>query len=1376
MKKIIFYYTLFIIASTVFAIDLKAQSEFIENKGQWNNNVRYKLNLHNGALFLEDNCITYNFTHPDEMKHSHAHHGAEGSPKPTVRNAHAYKMNFINSLENPEITVKNTSKDYNNYYIGNDQSKWASQVRKHESVSFLNVYDGIDIDFYAQNNSMKYNIILKPGAKTTDVIFEYEGVDHISIENGNLIISTSVNTVTELKPYSFQILDGDTVEISCKYVLKRNRLSFEIIDTYDKTKDLIIDPSLVFSTYSGSTSDNWGFTATYDYADNVYSGGIVFDIGYPTSTGAYQMDFAGGTPPIPGSWYYGVGCDIGIIKYNEDGTQKLYATYLGGTGGQEMPHSLVVTESNDLLIMGTTGSPDFPVSSNAFQSNFGGGTSIVYDNVIGFDDGVDIFVTKISADGSQMIGSTYVGGSSNDGLNYQLHFNHPNPITGINHVAMHGNDSLYYNYGDGARGEIMVDNKGMVYVGTNTFSNDFPAGINPGFQPTNGGQQDGIVFKLNQDLSQMLWSSYMGGTEDDAIFSLSLTEDGHVIVAGGAVSDNFPVTAGAYNTMHNGGTTDAFVAIINTNGNQLLASTFFGSNTYDNAFFVRTDRHNSIFICGQTKASGTTLIQNAAYSVPNSGQFITKFNYNLSNVVWSTVFGNGNGRPNISITAFAVDVCDRVYLSGWGREWAQNYLNAQGDYYTWSDQFGTKGLPITSDAIQTVTDGQDFYVIVLNEDASNLEYASFFGELHYATCSYSGRDHVDGGTSRFDKKGNIIQSVCASCGGCQEFPTEPNPGVWSTSNNSTNCNNAVFKIQIIENLAEANFDPIPIGCAPYQVQFNNNSQGTTFQWNFGDGSPTSNALNPNHNYSQGGEYTVSLIVGDPESCNFYDTIVRVINVIEPGQTYLPDIEICPNENTILGPSGMYPPGTTFNWVEGSDLNNYNIQNPVASPDETTDYLLIANGVCVDSAWQRVVIYQPDIDIFVSNDTLICEGDNIDLFASSTGVVNTWQWSSSPSFTNTLSNTTNLSVAPSTNTTYYVRAKETVCNTFVTEQVTVSIHQFNYYLNPEHIICPGSTTNLTLTNQNSTDQLSYIWSPAAQILSGANSNSPLVGPSSTTTFYVTITNQIGCVTNNQVLVTIDNLMFNSPSVTHNLCFGDCAGGINISATGIAPYSYDWNNGSDGNQISDLCAGIYTVTVVDNLGCTAESEIVINQPPELLANFTNVVIPECDGVGYGSATVNTNGGTPPYTYQWAFGGTQAFNHSCLIGNNVVTITDANNCKSIISVDMPSPGTLVSTLAGYSMINCYGQCNGSATVAADLGTPPYTYNWSNGEHTPEIQNLCVGSYTVTVLDVDNCVSHKYIFINQPDTLITQASITHEILCYGENGDIMLQTSGGT
>lgn len=1377
MKKSIVRISLIVFSFISIAFQSFSQYEYVQNKGQWHENVLYKVNINDGAMFLEKNCITWAFVDPDGMNYSTAHHGSETGPKSLFRAAHCYKVNFKGANPNPQIFAESPSSDYENYYIGKDPSKWASYVQKYAKVNYNSLYPAIDLVYYRAGNGLKYDFILHPGSDYTDIDMEYAGTDMLFVENGNLVVSTSVNVMRELKPYAYQVFDNDTVEVVCNYVLRKNRLSFEFPNGYDKSRILIVDPSLVFSTYTGSTGDNWGFTATWDYDDNVYSGGIVFAVGYPTTTGAYQVNFAGGTPPIAGSTYYSGGCDVGIIKYNETGNQRLFATYLGGSDGQEMPHSLVVNELNELVIMGTTGSPDFPVTAGAYQTSFAGGDSIVYDNVIGFNDGVDVFVSKLSENGTQLLGSTYVGGSGNDGLNFKRYYTYPDPVSGLHFVEMHGNDSLYYNYGDGARGEVIVDNKNMIYVGTNTFSSDFPAGINPGYQTTSGGGQDGIVFKFNADLTQMLWSSYLGGNQDDAIFSLGLSNDEDVLVAGGTVSHNFPVTAGSYSPSHNGGSTDAFVSKLNMNGNFLMASTYFGSSSYENAYFVRTDQFDNVFICGQTKAPGSELIENAVYNVPNSGQFITKFDTDLSDIVWSTRFGNGNGRPNISITAFAVDVCNRVYLSGWGREWAYSYYNSQGQYYTWDSQYGTRGLTVTPDAIQTTTDGQDFYVLVLNEDASNLEYASFFGEVHYATCGYSGHDHVDGGTSRFDKKGHIIQSVCASCGGCQQFPTAPNPGAWSNTNDATNCNNAVFKIRIIENLAEANFDPIPAGCTPYTVSFNNTSQGTTFLWNFGDGTPNSTAQNPTHTFTTGGEYTISLIVGDPLSCNFYDTIQRVITVIEPGLNYLPDIQICPGQSTIIGPQSSYPAGTGFSWTQGTNLSSYTIKNPVASPSATTDYLLIATGICIDSLWQRVIVYEPDIDIFVFSDTTICPGGTASLFANSSGTVNSWEWSSSPSFNPLLSMSQNLSVNPMVNTTYYVRARENICNTFVTGTVDVSIHNFSYNIVPTQILCPGENTNLTINNQHPTDNLTYQWQPTAQIISGATTNSPLVGPASSTTYYVTITNQMGCTTTNQVQVNIDNIIWASPQITNNLCFGYCQGTASVNATGIPPYEYIWSNGNNTFNAANLCEDSYSVTVTDGNDCTATIDVIIDAPDELLASFTGVVNPQCDGIGYGSATVSPSGGTYPYSYSWSFGGgTQSTNNQCLVGTNTVTVTDANGCELEESVYMPSPSSLNSSIASFETISCFSVCDGSISVQVSLGLPPYTYNWSNGGSGASISGLCAGPYTVTIIDSENCVNHQYLYLTQPQLLVSSILISEPILCNGELGDLNANVGGGT
>ena len=210
--------------------------------------------------------------------------------------------------------------------------------------------------------------------------------------------------------------------------MNKNTLSYKI-ENYDKTLPLIIDPALIFSTYSGSTADNWGFTSTYDAYGNLYAGSIVDGIGYPTTLGAFVDTYAAG-------W------DCTISKFSQDGSQLLFSTYYGGDQS-EMPHSMIVNQYDELVVMGTTGSYNFPTTPYAFSEMFSAGSTITYDGTVSFPFGVDIYVSRFSNDGTALLASTYVGGTNNDGLNYREIYN------ANQYIAYFGNDSLYANYGDG---------------------------------------------------------------------------------------------------------------------------------------------------------------------------------------------------------------------------------------------------------------------------------------------------------------------------------------------------------------------------------------------------------------------------------------------------------------------------------------------------------------------------------------------------------------------------------------------------------------------------------------------------------------------------------------------------------------------------------------------------------------------------------------------------------------------------------------------------------------------------------------------------------------------------------------------------------------
>lgn len=1349
---------------TVFYVFSQNGPSFIENKTQWNENVKYKVELINGAMFLEKDGFTYNFFKESDLKHSHAHNNFENDDdhNSEVIHWHAFNVKLVNAKSNCEIEPLKPNSDYVNYFIGKDRSKWAAKVKKYSEIFYKNIYENIDLNLYSHDDNLKYDFVVKAGADVNQIELLYSGVDDVKLKNGNCIINTSVNQISEMKPIAWQIIAGEKQEVKCNFKLRNNKLSFSFPDGYNKNETLIIDPTLIFSTYSSSTSDNWGFTATYDGYGNVFSGGIVYGTGYPVSFGAYQTSYEG-------LW------DVGIIKYTANGTNRIFATYIGGSGC-EMPHSLVVNEYDELHIFGTTGSADFPVSASAFDTTFNGGPNTIYDNTVRFPDGIDIYVTKLSQDGSTMLASTYVGGSANDGLNYKPYINWNST------VLMHGNDSLYFNYADGARGEIITDGKNNIYVGSCTFSNNFPV-TNGAFQQNNAGRQEGVVFKLDYNLSNLMWSSYIGGSMDDAVYSIETDNNYNVFVAGGTNSTNFPTTSNSYSPAYNGGTADGFIAHISSNGNSIASSTFFGSSAYDQAYFVRADKYDNIFITGQTKASGSTLIHNASYSTPNSGQFVAKFNNDLNNLYWSTVFGTGSGKPNISITAFTVDVCSRVYVSGWGREWSGSYPYNVGS--TWADYWasisGTKNMQTTSNAYQTTTDGQDFYIMVMSDDASTLDYATYFGEPYYGTCSYSGHDHVDGGTSRFDKKGNIYQSVCASCGGCNKFPTYPNPGVWSPNSgnaNIGNCNNAVFRFSFMGDFSVADFNSPPIGCAPYNIQFTNQSLGTNYFWNFGDGT-TSTQQNPSHTYLNSGTYDVTLIASDPSTCNLADTITKQITVMSNSVDTLANAIVCPGANQQIGISPLSNPSITYTWNPSTSLSNPNISNPIANPTQTTMYqLLISNGNCTDTLYQLVDVKQNNFVVNAPDIDTICKGQNINISAVSNSASSTFIWATDANFNNTIGSSINdstITVSPNSSQMYYVNAHSLNCNFNSIDSVLVNVIIADVLASNDTIICNGNSALLSANSLISSDNLSYLWSPASSITNGINTSTPTVLPNSATNYIVEATNQFGCKDYDTVTVSIDSLNLSKYS-TNALCNGICNGSIMITPNGVSPYTYQWNIAGNSSTLSNVCAGVYYVTVTDGIGCSNSTSVTITQPSELTATTTSTGT-TCNA-GTGSITVSASGGTGLLQYSIDGVNYQTSNvfTSLLAGNYVISIKDVNNCIIMVSENVTQPNAIVVSNTTDST-TCYSSSDGSINVTASggTGTLQYSIDGISFQSTPQFNGLAAGNYTITIKDANGCITTSAAHVSAPNNISAVVSTTNP-LCYGETGSFSLSATGGT
>ncbi len=911
--------------------------EFVENKGQWDDKVHFKANISGGSVYLQANGYKAVMHNGDDIKEiaeffgGHVHGDSlvkkSGTSNPGnifhVR-SHAYEVKFLNALPQAQVQPEKYQNTYNNYFIGKDSSKWAAHCRLFSAVSYKNIYKNVDVRYYAEKGNLKYDLIVNPGADINKIALQFAGAEKLSVnKNGNLIIKTSIGEAYELKPYTYQVTEQGKTVVDAKFEVSDNIVRFKV-GNYLKNATLIIDPSLIFSTFTGSRADNWGYTATYDNAGNFYAGGIAFSDGYPVSNGAYDETFNGGDNSENVGPY-----DIAIMKLSSNGSQRLYATYIGGSG-TEQPHSMIVDLNGDLVFSGRTTSTNFPIT----VTNYGPG------------GGFDIFLGKLNADGTKLLSSRKFGGAGSDGVNIQPKYS----------TLVRGASATRRNYGDDARSEVLTDNNDNIYLASCTQSADFPTSPNA-VQKALKGKQDGVLIKTSPDLGAVYTCTYLGGNGDDAAFVLTLNPtNNNIYVAGGTTSTDFSRNAsnadGILSTSFKGGECDGFVSIFSNDGSVLIKTTYVGTTGNDLVYGIQFDKKGFPYVTGTTTVSFP--LKNVAFtSQANGKQFITKFQQDLSGVVYSANFGKGLSVPDISPTAFLVDVCENVYVSGWG-----GGINTQDGY----PNANTYDLSLTPNAISKITDGADFYFFVLEKNGLSQLFGSYFGTDARNDPSVLG-DHVDGGTSRFDRRGTIYQAICANCGQNGVFPTTA--GVWSPGNPSQNgskCNEAAVKIAlelagVISSIQTSINGRVrdSSGCIPLTVQFTDTlNLGTSYKWDFGDGSSPVVTTQPtiSHTFNLVGNYRVMLVSRDSATCNIADTSYVLIKAKDnKAQVQFTETKLLPCDslnyqfnNTSIAPPGLPFGANSFTWDfgDGTTLvsNAPFVQHTYAAPGTYNVKLLI----------------------------------------------------------------------------------------------------------------------------------------------------------------------------------------------------------------------------------------------------------------------------------------------------------------------------------------------------------------------------------------------------------------------------------------------------
>jgi hypothetical protein len=555
-----------------------------------------------------------------------------------------------------------------NYFIGNDPSKWRTHISTFAQVEYQNVYPGVGLVYYGNQQQLEYDFQVAPGADPGQIRMGFAGAQSVSLDaGGDLLVQVGAQVLRQHQPVVYQEVAGERRDVAAGFVVQGLQVAFAL-GSYDPSKPLVIDPVLTYSTYIGGRGGDLGNAIAVDAADEAFITGTTGSPDFPT-TSPLQPNLSGGSNAF-------------VAKLAADGSALLYSTYLGGRGG-ESGNGIAVDAAGDGFVTGFTRSRDFP-TVNPLQSANGGSQNA--------------FVAKLAPDGSTLVYSTYLGGSGNSfsgdvgnaialdgagdafvtGTTGSSNFPTANPLQSsiggfgastnafVAELTPEGSALVYSTYLGGSGSDeghgIAVDAEGDAVVTGFTGSPDFPT-VKP-LQPNLGSlfAINAFVAKLTPFGSALVYSTYLGGSHVDTALSIAVDAAGDAFVTGSTGSDNFP-TSNALQATFRADTRNAFVAELTPDGSALVYSTYLGGKSDDNGVGIAVDAAGDAFVTGYTGSLDFPTV-NALQTSHGGGQwdvFVAELTPGGSALVFSTYLG---GSSNDLAQGIAVDTAGNAFVIG----------------------------------------------------------------------------------------------------------------------------------------------------------------------------------------------------------------------------------------------------------------------------------------------------------------------------------------------------------------------------------------------------------------------------------------------------------------------------------------------------------------------------------------------------------------------------------------------------------------------------------------------------------------------------------------------------------------------------------------